>query len=276
MKTRGLKRWTADILGSLFAIFLFVLPFYFMLVNSLKDRREANQLSLALPKVFHWENYLHVLRNENYKVLTAFGNSFLIMLFSVLVLILICSMAGYVIQRRADRAMKVVSLIFLIGLMLPPAILPTIQLLQSLHIYKTMFGIVMIEVALQIPFTVMLYRGFMATVPTELEEAGYIDGCQSWRTFFRIILPLLKPVTATVIILDAVSVFNDFQNPLYFFPGAKNATVQLTLYSFKGQFASQYNYLFADVILITLPMLILFLIFNKRIMTGMVAGSVKG
>lgn len=88
--------------------------------------------------------------------------------------------------------------------------------------------------------------------------------------------PLLKPVSATVIILDAVTIFNDFQNPLYFFNGSKNATVQLTLYNFMGQFASEYNLLFADVIIITIPMLIIFLIFNRKIVDGMVAGAVKG
>ena len=94
--------------------------------------------------------------------------------------------------------------------------------------------------------------------------------------FASVIFPLLKPVTATVVILNAVTVFNDFTNPLYFLPGNKNATVQLTLYNFMGQFSSSYNMLFADVIVITIPMLILFIIFNKRIVDGMVAGSVKG
>ena len=94
--------------------------------------------------------------------------------------------------------------------------------------------------------------------------------------FGKIIFPLLKPVTATVVILNAVGIFNDFTNPLYFLPGSKNATVQLTLYNFMGQYSNSYNLLFADVILITVPMLIVFIIFNKRIVDGMVAGSVKG
>lgn len=135
---------------------------------------------------------------------------------------------------------------------------------------------IFIETALQISFTIMLYRGFMGSIPVELEEAGYIDGCTSWNIFMRIIFPLLKPVTATVIILNAVTIFNDFTNPLYFLPGAKNATVQLTLYNFMGQYSNSYNMLFADVILITVPMLILFVFFNKRIVDGMVAGAVKG
>lgn len=265
-----------DIVGCTLAVIIFIFPFYFMFINSLKDRREANKLSVAFPTSIHWENYLDVLKNNNYQVLIAFKNSFLIMLFAVAVLIIVCSMAGYVVQRRNDKVVTIVSTLIMLGLMLPPAILPTIKLLQQLHIYKTMFGIVMIEIALQTPFTLMLYRGFVASVPKELEEAGYIDGCTNFQVFFKIVFPLLKPVSATVIILDAVTIFNDFQNPLYFFNGSKNATVQLTLYNFMGQFASEYNLLFADVIIITIPMLIIFLIFNRKIVDGMVAGAVKG
>ena len=135
---------------------------------------------------------------------------------------------------------------------------------------------IMVETALQIPFTIMLYKGFMNTIPVELEEAGYIDGCTRSNLFIRIIFPLLKPVTSTIIILDAVTIFNDFTNPLYFLPGNDNVTVQLTLYNFMGRYSSSYNLLFADVLIITIPMLILFLFFNKKIVDGMVAGAVKG
>ncbi len=265
----------ADVLGLVLSIIIFVFPFLFMLINSLKDRREANLLSASLPETLHWENYREVFEANNYIVLTAFKNSFLLTVFSVLGLIIVCSMAGYVLQRRKDRTMSAVNFIIMTGLMIPPAILPTIWIMQGLHVYRTLFGMVMVEIALQIPFDIMLYRGFIGTIPIELEEAGYIDGCRRGNLFCRIIFPLLKPVTATVIILNSVSVFNDFTNPLYFLPGNENATVQLTLYNFTGQFQSSYNLLFADVILITVPMLIIFIIFNKRIVDGMVAGSVK-
>ena len=193
-----------------------------------------------------------------------------------MILVIVGSMGGYVIQRRKDRIMGISNALIMTGLMVPAAILPTIWVLQRIHLYKTLTGMILIETALHIPFTVMLYRGFMSSIPVELEEAGYIDGCSRWKIFTKIIFPLLKPVTSTVIILNAVTIFNDFTNPLYFLPGAENATVQLTLYNFMGQYASSYNLLFADVILITVPMLILFIFFNKRIVDGMVAGAVKG
>lgn len=276
MKKKKRLTLLGDILGCIFGILIFAVPFVFMFVNSLKDRREANLLNLSLPTEWMWENFKEVISANNYQILTAFKNSIILTAGSLLILILAGSMAGYVLQRRSDRTTRTVDTIVMTGLMIPPAILPTIWVMQGLHIYKTMFGMILVETALQIPFTIMLYKGFMNTIPVELEEAGYIDGCTRERMFVKVIFPLLKPVTSTIIILNAVTIFNDFTNPLYFLPGNDNVTVQLTLYNFMGRYSSSYNLLFADVLIITVPMLILFLIFNKKIVDGMVAGAVKG
>ena len=265
-----------DIVGVLVTVIVFLIPFYFMLVNSLKSQSEAGQLSMAFPSEIHFENYVTVFQYANYQLVTAFKNSFLLTLFTVIGLIYTGAMAAYVMQRRRGKSIKVVEWLIMLGLMIPASILPTIHLLRGLHLYRTMLGMVLIEIALQTPFTIMLFRGYMASIPVDLEEAARIDGCSSWQIFYKVINPLLKPIRATVIILTAVTTFNDFTNPLYFLPGAKNATVQLTLYNYKGQFSNSYNLLFADIIVITIPMLILFLLFNKKIVDGMVAGSVKG
>lgn len=275
-KKSSIRRWLGDIIGLCVCVIIFVAPFLFMLVNSFKERREANKLSMSLPGEFTFDNFVQVFKTNNYQILTAFKNSIILTVGAVVCLIIVSSMAAYVIQRRKDRTAKAAGTIFMVGLMIPAAVLPTIWLMQMLHLYKTMPGMILLETALQIPFTILLYRGFMNTVPVELEEAAYIDGAGPLKTFARVIFPLLKPVTSTVIILDAVTIFNDFTNPLYFFPGSENVTVQLTLYNFMGQFSSAYNLLFANVLIITIPMLIIFLIFNKRIVEGMVAGSVKG
>lgn len=275
MKKEG-KRVLLEFVSLILAFVIFIIPFIFMLTNSLKDRTAANALELSLAENLLWVNYWEVIQTSDFMLITAFKNSLILTFGSVSVLIVVCSMAGYIFQRRKERWIGVLNLVILAGLMVPPAIMPTIWLLQRLNIYKTMFGMILIEVALQTPFTIMLYRGFMATIPIELEESGYIDGCSRSKLFTKIVFPLLKPVTATVFILNAVTIFNDFANPLYFLPGHSNATVQLTLYNFMGQFSNSYNLLFANVILITLPMLVLFIVFNKKIVDGMVAGAVKG
>ncbi len=265
-----------DILGVIITCVIFLVPFYFMLVQSLKSKAEANKLSISWPGELHFENYIEVFKHGNYQLVTAFKNSGILTLFTVLGLLATAAMAAYVIQRRHDKLMTGIQSVIMLGLMIPAAILPTIHLLQSLHIYKTMFSMVMIEIALQTPFAIMLYRGYMASIPRELEEAARIDGCSRWQIFCKVIFPLLKPIQATLIILVGVQTFNDFTNPLYFLPGSENTTVQLTLYNYQGQLASSFNLLFADIIIITVPMLILFIIFNKKIVDGMVAGSVKG
>lgn len=276
-RLRGKKyNYLPDIIGMAFACFLYIIPFSFVIFTSLKDRRDANSLTMNLPSDPQWRNYGEVLKTADSAILRGFKNSAIITFFSVIILIFVSSIAAYAIQRRNDKLSRNISFLFLLGLIVPPAILPTIWVLESLNIFKSMFSMVMIEVALQLPFTIMLYRSYMASIPKDLDEAAIIDGCSGIKLFIKIIFPLLKPVTSTVIILNSVTIFNDFKNPLYFLPGSKRITIQQTLYNYSGRYSSSYNLLFADVVLITLPMLILFLFFNKKIVAGMTAGSVKG
>jgi raffinose/stachyose/melibiose transport system permease protein len=154
--------------------------------------------------------------------------------------------------------------------------MPTIFLLQWLGLYKTLIGLIMIEVAYTLPFATLVFRTFMASIPREIDEAAIMDGASPLQVFFWVILPLLQPASITVIVVSSVAVYNDFTGPLYFLPRAENVTVQLTLYSFISQFSSQWNLLFADVVLITIPPLIMFLFFQRQIVAGMTAGAVKG
>jgi raffinose/stachyose/melibiose transport system permease protein len=123
---------------------------------------------------------------------------------------------------------------------------------------------------------VLLFRAFIATIPRDIDEAAMIDGASPFRMFFRVIMPLLRPVMVTVIVVTSVAIFNDFANPLYFLPGDEHATVQLTLFNFQSQFNQQYNLLFSDILLITIPPLIMFLFFNRQIVAGLTSGAVKG
>ena len=148
--------------------------------------------------------------------------------------------------------------------------------LQEIGLFKTMSGMILIEVAYGLSFSVLLFRAFVATIPKELDEAAVIEGAGPIALFFRVILPLMKPVVVTNIVVQSVGIFNDFTNPLYYLPGARNATVQLTLYNFQSMFNTSYNLLFMNILLITIPPLIMFLFFNGKIVEGMTAGAVKG
>ena len=164
----------------------------------------------------------------------------------------------------------------LAGLIIPPAVVPTIYVLQEIHLFNSLWGLVLVEVAYLASFSVILFRAFVATIPRQLDEAAMIDGCTGLSLFFRVIFPLLRPVTITVILTASVAIYNDFVNPLYFLPGSDNATVQLTLFNFQSQFNTRWNLLFMDVLLITVPALIMFIIFNRKIVAGLTTGAVKG
>ena len=160
--------------------------------------------------------------------------------------------------------------------MVPPPVVPTIWVLQGLGLFKTLHGMVLFQVAYGLAFSILLFRSFISTIPRDLDEAAIIDGARPGQVFFRVILPLLKPVTVTLIVVQSIAIFNDFTNPLYYLPGKENVTVQLTLFNFQTQLQSQFNLLFMNILLVTIPPLLVFIFFNHQIVAGMTSGAVKG
>jgi raffinose/stachyose/melibiose transport system permease protein len=260
----------------LFAI-VFLVPFAFIVLTAAKSQAESAQFTFSLPT--HWqlfENLWDAIRNRNYLLIAAFINSTIVTVVSVTIMVVLSAMVAYVLQRRPSRWTKVVDALVLSGLIIPPAVVPTVYVLQNLGLFKTLQGLILVEVAYGMAFCILLFRAFIATIPREIDEAAIIDGAGPLRLFFKVIFPLLKSVTITVIVTQSVFVFNDFTNPLYFLPGDENATVQLTLFNYQSQFNTQYHLLFADILLITIPPLIMFMFFNRKIVAGLTAGAVKG
>lgn len=276
------RRWhprrviTGALVLAVVAVF-FVIPFVFMLLMAAKDRTQASRFGFDLPEEFLlWENIQQVFDTRNGLIITAFQNSIVLTVLSVTGIVLVGTMAAFVLQRRRDRVGGLVAGMLLLGLILPPALVPTIYVLQWIGLFKTLFGLVLVEVALILPFAVLIFRTFMTAIPRELDEAAIIDGATPWKLFSRIHFPLLRPAVITVIVVASVTVYNDFVNPLYFLPGDDNVTVQLTLFNFQSQFSNRWNLLFADVLLITIPPMIMFIFFQRQIVSGMTAGAVKG
>lgn len=266
-----------DVLAFLVIGVVFVVPFIFILLTAAKTRQEAALFHFSRPEQWQlWQNIVEVLRWGDNRMVLALWNSTLLTVGSVALIVLLAALVAFVLQRRADRTAAIVNSVMLAGLIIPPAVVPTIFLLQWLGIYKTLFGLIMVEVAYTLAFATLIFRTFMASIPREIDEAAIIDGASPFDVFFRVVLPLLRPAIITVIVVASVAVYNDFVGPLYFLPGAQNVTAQLTLYSFISQFNSQYNLLFADVIVITIPPLIMFLFFQRQIVEGMTAGAIKG
>lgn len=274
---RSIRAWSWDVVAWIVAGIVFIVPFVFIVFTASKDRAEASRLQFTPPTSWQLgENLLEVIGFRNDLMVTALRNSLILTVLSVALIVLLASMVGFVLQRRRDRVARVASALVLAGLIIPPAIVPTIYVLQSIGLFKTLIGLTLVEVAFLLPFSILIFRTFVASIPRELDEAAIIDGASPFRLFIHVIFPLLRPAVITVIVVASVAIYNDFVNPLYFLPGNENATAQLTLFAFQSQFNTRWNLLFADVLLITLPPLVMFVFFQRQIVSGMAAGAVKG
>jgi raffinose/stachyose/melibiose transport system permease protein len=275
---RFLQKYLLGIIAILASIVVFIVPFVFIFLTAVKSPQESSLLEFSLPQQgwYLWENLLTVLQTRDFILVRAFVNSAILTIASVTIMVVLAAMVGYVLQRRKSRWNHLINFFVLAGLIVPPAVVPTIWVMQTLGIFKTMPGMILIEVTFGLSFCILLFRAFVSTIPRELDEAATIDGAGPIRLFFQVVLPLLKPVVVTVIVVQAVAVFNDFVGPLYFLPGDANATVQLTLYNFSSQNLTEWNLLFMDILLITIPPLVLYIFFNRQIVAGMTSGAVKG
>lgn len=276
---RGSRTWRygGGILAIVLAVLVFIVPFLFIVLTAAKTQQESSLLGFTLPTQWVFlENLQEVVSARNFVLLRAFANSAILTIVSVTVMVVLAAMVGYVLQRRRSKWNPLVNGFVLAGLIIPPAVVPTIWVLQGLELFKTLPGLIAVHVAFGLSFCILLFRAFVSTIPRELDEAATIDGAGPFRLFFTVVLPLLKPVIVTVIVVQAVTVFNDFTYALYFLPGDDNATVQLTLYNFSSQSVSSWNLLFMDVLLITVPPLVMYIFFNRQIVAGMTSGAVKG
>ncbi|WP_206222160.1 carbohydrate ABC transporter permease [Schaalia sp. ZJ1691] len=277
MNNRSRRGVIPGIIAILFSIVIFIVPFVFILLTASKSQKEASLLEFSLPTEWHFiENFKTVIATQDYVLIRAFINSFIVTVIAVAIQVVLGAMVGYVLQRRQSKWNGIINIFVMMGLIIPPAVVPTIWVLEGIGLYKTLAGLIAIHVAFGLSFCIMLFRAFVETIPRELDEAAIIDGAGPLKLFFRVIFPLLRSTIVTVIVVQAVTVFNDFTYALYFLPGQGNETVQLTLYNYQSQGLNQWNLLFMDVLLITIPPLIMFVFFNGKIQEGMTAGAVKG
>jgi raffinose/stachyose/melibiose transport system permease protein len=274
---RKSTRWLIGLIGILFTTVFFIVPFAFVFTMAAKDENEASLLQFSWPTHFQlWDNLVQVFESRDYMLVIAFINSTILTVASVALLVILGAMIAFVLDRRKSKLNPLINTLVLAGLIIPPAVVPTIWVMQSLHIFKTLPGLIMIEVAFGLAFTVLIMRAFIATIPREIDEAAIVDGAGPLRLFFQVIFPLLRSVIVTIVVVQSIAVFNDFQNPLYFLPGSANATVQLTLFNYMSQSLTSFNLLFANILVITIPMLVMYIIFQRQIVAGMTSGAVKG
>ncbi|WP_457100961.1 carbohydrate ABC transporter permease [Microbacterium sp. P5_E9] len=274
---RWMRKYLVGVIAIVVSVVVFLVPFLFVVLEAAKNPKEAGLVTFSWPTEWlFFQNLVEVLQKNDYQVLWAFLNSAVLTIASCTIMVVLAAMVGYILQRKRSRLNPLVNFLVLAALIVPPAVVPTIWVLQGIGLFKTLPGMILIEATFGLAFCVLLFRAFVASIPKELDEAAIIDGAGPLRLFFGVVLPLLRPVIVTVIVVQAVFVFNDFQGPLYFLPGNDNPTVQLGLYNFQSQAVSQFNLLFMYILLTTIPMLIMYIFFNRQIVAGMTSGAVKG
>lgn len=253
---------------------MMLIPFVVVLVNSFKTREAALSLSLTLPETFQWQNYLTVIQEG--KLIQSFFNSMLYAGVTVILGVVLSAMAAFVLNRNKTKINKFLYFFIILGITLPINHISLMKILQLLNLYNTRTGLSLIYTAWKIPFSVFIIYGFVSTIPRELDEAAVIDGCGSLSLFFRVIAPVLKPVLVTVGVLNFMDAWNQFIMPLYYINDTAKWPMTLAVYNFFGRYEMSWNLVCADVVLTSLPIIVVYLFGQRHIISGMLAGSVKG
>ena len=273
-----IKRTILTIIRNLIAwIFsaICLIPLLLILFNSMKDKKAAAKMDLRLPAwPIQWSNFITVI--EKGKLATSFINSLTYSAGAVILCVLFAALAAYVLSRNQSKLNRFLYMFLVLGITLPINYVALTKVLQFLHLNNTAGGIILLYTAMQLPFMTFLIHGFVAKVPMELDEAAVIDGCGPVQLFFLIVFPMLKPAIATASILTFLNTWNEFVSPLYFLNRSEQWPMTLSVYNFFGMYFKDWNLVCADILLTSLPVLIVYLIGQKYIVSGMTAGAVKG
>ena len=256
---------------------LVLVPVYYLIVTTFKSGTEAALYPMALPTSFSLHSYKEAFVKMQYP--RAFLNTLVITGVSVGGIIITASMCGYALNRREKtKWSKGVFLLILSGIMFPyqMSILGLYRLIRDLHLMNRLTAVILVDIAVNLPFAVFLFKSFVSTIPVELEEAARIDGAGVYKTFWMITFPLLKPTIATVAILNTLTIWNDFMGPLYFLQSREKDVILQEVYRNIGQFSTDWTSLFPMMVLGVLPLLIFYLAMQKMVIGGVMSGSVKG
>lgn len=268
-----LKALGAHFLAIGASLIMFV-PVYLIAVNSLKSRAGAAGMGIGLPTEIHWDNFSTVI--EQGKLVNGFLNSLLYSGASTIIGTFVAAMAAFVLSRHRTRMNHFLYFFLIMGIALPINFFTLTTVLQFTNLINTKQGMIVIYTALQIPFAVFLIYGFVESIPRELDEAATIDGCGPVQLFLRIIMPLLTPVMATAAILNFLGVWSDFIFPLYYLSSSAHWPMTLAVYNFFGQFQQSWNLVSADILLTIVPVIVVFLLGQRFILSGLTRGAVKG
>ena len=252
-------------------LLLYMIPFYLMFINSFKSRREIFSSTIGIPETFKFENYITAF--ERMDMINAFKNSMIITVFSLLFLVLFSSMAAWALARNKTKKSKIIFFIFVSAMIVPfqAVMLPLVKWMGmiripnlNLSLLGTHYGSVFMYIGFGAGMSIFLYHGFINNIPLEIEEAAIIDGCNKWQVYRKIVFPLLKPITVTVMVLNGIWIWNDFLLPFLTING-KITTIPLAMNNFFGAFSKQWELAMAALVMAIIPMVIFYFCVQKYI-----------
>jgi raffinose/stachyose/melibiose transport system permease protein len=268
------RQWYLDILMLPVGIATFF-PFYLIVVNTFKTMADSGMNPMGLPKHWTFANYINVFKEV--PLLRSFGNSLTLTVVSVLAMVLVGAMAAYPIVFNQNRLNRAITAYLLAGFMIPlqTTLIPLFQLMTDFGLIDKLYGLIILYLGGSV-FVFFLMMGYMKTLPKELSEAAIIDGCSIMGIFWRIILPLLKPITVTCIIFQTMWIWNDFLGPMLFLNSTDKATLVLQIYKAKGEFSVNWPMFMTLTVITLIPIFIFFILMQKQIVKGIVGGAIKG
>ncbi len=279
-RTKSLKVQNMKIGGHIILLFVaavILIPLYYVFINAFKTEMSINLSPMVFkPEFFTLENISAAFRLLSFPL--AFRNSVIIVVISCILIIAGGSLAGFAIAIVNNRLMRTVyvGLVMLISVPFSVILIPIVQILSTLNLMNSFFGASFVFTAINLPFAVFLYTGFMRSIPRELCDAAIVDGCGMGKTYFFIYMPLMKVVTGTIIIIRGTSIWNDLLVPLVTFTNEKYDPLIRRLYSFASLRFNRWDLLFAGTLLCSFPVLILFVSMQKVFIRGIMIGSIKG
>jgi len=256
---------------------VYIYPLILVAINSLKTFAQIMENVMAFPAQLHWENFANAFALMRYPNL--FVNTLVVTCMGTAGVVLLASLAGFKLSRTKTRVSWFVFLLCVAPMMIPfhSFMIALVKVSKTLHLTNSIWGLAVVYWGLGVPLSLFLYHGFAKTVPTELDDCAAIDGARPLRSFFQVTFPLLQPITVSVIVINAMWMWNDFLLPLLILGGSKKSqTLQLAAYNFFGMYKIEWQNAMAGVLLTVMPAIIFYLILQRHIIKGMVAGAVKG
>jgi raffinose/stachyose/melibiose transport system permease protein len=265
--------------GVLIAVVIVVfVPIIMLVFGALKTRGELMAHPYAPPFPPYWDNIIAILTNPTYSFWPMLRNSLFVMVATTAGVVVICSLAAFVFARMEFRFKGAAFQLFTLGLMFPIniAILPVYFVLRQINLIDNLWGVIIVQTAFQLSGNILILRGFFTAIPIELQDAAYIDGCNAFDFFWRILLPLAKPALAAVAALTMIMSWNDLLVPLVVINSDKLWPLPLGTMQFQGQYGQDLALVSAFVAISALPTIIFYLFAERQIVSGLTAGAVKG